>query len=690
MKVVLQDGIKDCGVCSLLSIIRFYGGEVSKEYLRELTHTTREGVSLYYLAEAAQRLGFEVKAVSGDFQDIEEENLPCIAHLIVNKNYKHFVVLYQIHRKKNQVTLMDPAKGKKTISFSEFRLLSSSAYLFLRPVQKLPVIKKRNIIKKSVWKLFTTNKTLLFPIIFLTFFYFLFSILCTFHFKMIVDLSIQYQNSKSLYWISWIMISFYLFKNINLFCRNILLNKWTSVFDYEITSLTYKQVILLPYLYYKNRTTGEVVSRFRDLNTIRSFFSNLFCVLSTDFLSAFLFLLLMSRYHFKMTFAIFLFSLLSLFYHLFIVPYKVKYFRIICEYQDKTNSYIIQGTNNVDTVKGFHLEKRLMDKFNLHYHLFLGKVYHYMRFLECNHFLKMVWDDFLQAFVYGVGAYFVIRERLSLSSFLIYHSFFTYFYYCFQNILSLLEEYSSYRVALDRVEELFLLSHDDFRNHYFYFSYHLRGKIEYHHVDYQVGSKVLFHNLDFVVNPGSKILLCGESGSGKSTLMKMLLRYIDVEYGKISIDHIDINHYHLENVRSYITYVTNQEYLFTDTLKNNILLYREVEEEEFFKVCKICFVDDIIQKNLLRYDTLIEENGFRFSNGERQRIILARSILRDSSIYILDEALSGVDISMEGKILKEVFSYLKDKTVIVISHRFNHKEMYDQIFQLRDGGLHEI
>ena len=507
---------------------------------------------------------------------------------------------------------------------------------------------------------------------------------------MIVDLSIQYQNSKSLYWISWIMISFYLFKNINLFCRNILLNKWTSVFDYEITSLTYKQVILLPYLYYKNRTTGEVVSRFRDLNTIRSFFSNLFCVLSTDFLSVFLFLLLMSRYHFKMTLVIFLFSFFSLFYHLFMVPFKVKYFRLICEYQDKTNSYIIQGTNNVDTIKGFHLEKRLIDKFHLHYHLFLEKVYHYMRFLEWNHFLKMVWDDFLQAFVYGVGAYFVIREKLSLSNFLIYHSFFTYFHYCFQNILSLLEEYSSYRVALDRVEELFLLSHDDFRNHYFYFSYHLKGKIEYHHVDYQVGSKVLFHDLDFVVNPGSKILLCGESGSGKSTLMKMLLRYIDVEYGKISIDHIDINHYHLENIRSYITYVTNQEYLFTDTLRNNILLYREVEEDEFFKVCRICFVDDIIQKNLLRYDTLIEENGFRFSNGERQRIILARSILRDSSIYILDEALSGVDISMEGKILKEVFSYLKDKTVIVISHRFNHKEMYDQIFQLRDGGLHEI
>ena len=690
MKVVLQDGIKDCGVCSLLSVIRFYGGEVSKEYLRELTHTTREGVSLYYLADAAKKLGFEVKAVSGDFEDIEEDHLPCIAHLVIHKSYKHFVVIYQIHTGRNKVTLMDPARGKRTISFSEFRLLSSSAYLFLRPIQKLPVIKKKNVILKTIQGLFFTHKSLLIPIVVLTFSYFLFHILCTFHFKLILDFSIRYQNSNSLYWISLIMFTFYFFKNINLLCRNILLNKWISLLDYGITSLTYKQILLLPYLYYKNRTTGEVVSRFKDLNVIRTFFGNFFCTLSTDFLSAFIFLYFMSRYHFKMTCVVFLFSLFSFLFDVLMIPYKKKQIRLISEYQDRTNSYIIQGTNNVDTIKGFHLEKRLIDKFSLHYHLFLEKIYHYLRFIECGHFWKQFWDESLQILFYGMGAYSVIHEQLSLSGFLIFCSFFHYFRYCFQNILSLVEEYGSYRVSLDRVEELFLLSHDDFQNHFFYFSYHLNGEIEYRHLSYCVGSKTLFHNLDLVIPSGKKVLLCGESGSGKSTLMKMLLRYIDVEYGKISIDHIDINHYHLENIRSYITYVTNQEYLFTDTLKNNILLYREVEEEEFEKICKMCFIDEIVQKNLLYYDTLIEENGFHFSNGERQRMILARSILRDSSIYILDEALSGVDVSMERKILEGVFSYLKEKTVIVISHRLNHKEIFDRTLQLADGVLHEI
>lgn len=690
MKVVLQDGIKDCGVCSLLSIIRFYGGEVSKEYLREITHTTKEGVSLYHLIEAAKQIGFEAIGVTGDLEHIEEKDLPCIAHVVVNKSYKHFVVLYQIHKKKEKVTLMDPAKGKKTISFSEFRLLSSSAFLFLKPIKKLPVIRKKNIIARNIKHLFLTNQVLLIPIMILTFSYFVFQIVCAFHFKYILDFSIHYQISHPLYWISFVMAFLYLFKNINFLCRNILLNKWTSIFDYEMTSLTYKQVLLLPYLYYKNRTTGEVISRFRDLNTIRSFISNLFCTLSTDFISMFLFLFFMYSYHPKMTYWVLFISFVSFLYSVLTISYKKRELKEISQGEDQINSYIIQGTNNVDTIKGFHLEKRLIDKFSLQYHSFLEKIYQYTRFVEIGSFFKQGLNDISFLFVYAIGSYAVIHQKLSLSDFIVYQNFFHYFYYCFHQLVALLEEYSSYLVAFERVEELFLLTRDNFQNSYFYLPYHLEGDILYQHINYQVGSKVLFQDLNLSIVQGEKVLFSGDSGSGKSTLMKILLRYVDVDYGSVSINHIDINHYHLENIRSYITYVTNNEYLFTDTLKNNILLYREVDEKVFEYVCEICYVNDILRSHMLGCDSLIEENGFHFSNGERQRIILARSILRNSSIYILDEALSGVDVMMEKKIWEGVFSYLKDKTVIVISHRLNHKKMFDRVLKLEDGVIHEI
>ena len=96
MKVVLQDGAKDCGICCLLSVIRYYGGDVSKEYLRELTNTTRFGVSAYQLICAAEKLGFDASGMKGDLSKIEKNNLPCLSHIILHKSYKHFVTIYDI------------------------------------------------------------------------------------------------------------------------------------------------------------------------------------------------------------------------------------------------------------------------------------------------------------------------------------------------------------------------------------------------------------------------------------------------------------------------------------------------------------------------------------------------------------------------------------------------------------------
>ena len=117
------------------------------------------------------------------------------------------------------------------------------------------------------------------------------------------------------------------------------------------------------------------------------------------------------------------------------------------------------------------------------------------------------------------------------------------------------------------------------------------------------------------------------------------------------------------------------------------MLYKDYSEEEFNDVCNICLVNDIVKNS--NYDTLIEENGFNFSNGERQRIILARSIIKKTNIYIFDEALAGIDIAREKKILEKIFKYLEDKTVIVISHRFNNKKLFDRVLKLDKGQIYE-
>ena len=243
---------------------------------------------------------------------------------------------------------------------------------------------------------------------------------------------------------------------------------------------------------------------------------------------------------------------------------------------------------------------------------------------------------------------------------------------------------------MKRVEDLFTIRDENFKGGHYYSLYRLKGNIEVNDLSYNFGDKNLFCNVSFKILQGEKILLVGESGTGKSTLVKMLLRYINVSYGYIKIDNIDINHYHLDTIRNNITYISNNDTLFRDTIYNNIVLNKRIDKDKFKNITEITRIDEIVKNRELGYQEIVDENGFNFSSGERQRIILARALVRDSDIYIFDEAFSQIDISKTWKILESILEYLKDKTVIVISHRNNFYKLFGRVLKLENGKVYEI
>ena len=689
MKIVLQDGIKDCGICCLLSIIRYYGGEVSKEYLREITNTTKDGVSLYNLLEASKKIGFDSIGLTGNLEDIDNNKLPCIVHFIINKSYKHFVVLYKIDNKKKKVILMDPAKGKKIISFSEFKLLTSKNYLFLKPIKKLPIIKKKNIIYKNIKLSIRNNKKSIIIILLITISVFIINILTSYHFKYLLEYSINFNVIENIKLISYILFILYVIKELNHLIRTILINKWITVLDIETTVNMYRQLLLLPYLYYKNRTTGEVISRFKDLNVIRNYYSNILCTMTTDVLCIIIFSMLMIKINRNLTLIIYLIIILLIGNSFLLKKQKKKLIVKITKGEDIINSSIVEGLSNVDTIKGSHLEKRLTDLFIIKYKSLQESTYSLSLIITIQEFIKNLVYDNMMILIYAFGSYYVITNKLSLSSLIIYQSFINYLLSCTMRCIKVLEEYPNLKISLDRVEELFMIKEEEFKNNYFYLPYNLIGDIVINKLNYNIGYNTLFKELSLTIKQGEKVLLTGPSGCGKSSLVKMLMRYIEVEFGVINIANIDINHYHLNNIRTNITYVSSNEYLFNDTLKNNITLYKEYPEEEIEEVCKICLVNDIIKNSDIGLNKIIEENGFNFSSGEKQRIFLARSIIKKTNIYIFDEALGQIDISREKQILESIFKYLKDKTIIVISHRNNNKKLFDRVIKIEKGKISE-
>ena len=148
--LVRQKDLKDCGVCCLLMITRYFGGSVSLEYLREVTNTTRNGVSALDLIEGSKKIGFTSFGVNGDISNLKIENTPCIAHVIINKSYEHFIVIYKIDYKRKKLLIADPNNNKLIkMSFDDFRKISSNNYILLKPLKK-----------KRYLNLFTINLSL--------------------------------------------------------------------------------------------------------------------------------------------------------------------------------------------------------------------------------------------------------------------------------------------------------------------------------------------------------------------------------------------------------------------------------------------------------------------------------------------------------------------------------------------------
>jgi len=219
----------------------------------------------------------------------------------------------------------------------------------------------------------------------------------------------------------------------------------------------------------------------------------------------------------------------------------------------------------------------------------------------------------------------------------------------------------------------------------------LQRQIEYRDVSfaYRPGEMVLKH-IDLVVPAGQVVALVGTSGGGKTTLVNLLPRFYEVTEGAILIDDVDIRDVTLKSLRSQIAIVTQQTILFNDTVRNNIAYGRpEATEEEIAAAAEAAYASDFIQRLPKGMDTVIGESGVLLSGGERQRISIARAILADRPILILDEATSSLDTESELYVQKALENLMQGRTTFVIAHRLSTVQRADRILVISEGRIVE-
>ena len=667
-------------------LIKYYNGDVPKEYLRELTKTNKTGVSALNLLKAARELGFEAYGVKGNLSNIKNEYLPIIAHVTIDKKFNHFVVIYKIDYKKMQLLIMDPSKGFVKMSFSDFMNISSSNYLIFKFKQIIPNIKEENGIQDILKFFISKYKSTIINIILLSLSYTILNILVSYSFKLFfdeIDITIKNDLKVILLFLVIAVIS----KSIFNYFRGNLINYISMILDKTLINDAFNHIINLPFLYYKNHTNGDLLKRINDLGNIKEMISNIIVSIFVDLILSIFILVIIFKISWLLSLiliiSIILYTIITIIYNPFIND-KIKetFFK-----SGLINNYLVESLYSFETIKNLSIQNYISRKFQKKYDEYLNLNKGLLKCVNKENLLKNIIISLGNLFIIYFGIDLIRNDFIKITSLITFISLSDYLIDSVKRILDLQVVFTTCKESVRRIKEIYNIPVENLLNDGKNIKY-LKGNIEIDNLSYSYdGINKVISDLSLKIMDSEKILICGESGIGKSTVMQLLTRYLDNNYqGSIVIDGYELKNIDLYSLRSNISYVSQNEYLYTDSLYENITLGRKIKYKDFLDLTKNTLVDEIVSKNNLNYNYLIEGNGDNLSGGEKARIIIARSILKNSNIYIFDESFNALDVDKERKILEYLFNTYKDKTFIIISHRKSNIDLYNQVIMVGEDG----
>ena len=674
---IKQDDLKDCGISCLLMIIKTYKGNSSKEYLRWISNTNNDGVTALGLVETAKKFNFDSYGFKSDLENIEESNLPIIAHTIIDNKYKHFVVIYEIDHNNKMLLVADPATKIYKTNFSEFQNISTGNFIYLKPLKKILCLNSSYSLLKIIKMFILKNKANIVLAITLCLLFSILTCFNSYYLKYIIDNFIKININNLLFFTLVVtLISINILKSIINYFKYLLLINFNNQLDLTVFKNVYEKIISLPYIYFKNRTTGEVMTRINDLGVIKQILSEFITTIMIDVLLIFVSLIFLTVINFRL---LFIFLLLIPLYLIifFVSKNKIKEnIELLKNESENVNTYLINSVNNIETIRNLNINSKFIDKFINTYNKYINKYNYYNKIVLKNNFIYELIDIFQLVIIILLGFYLIRNGQMEITDLLVITSFGSIISSSMINIIDFLFNLINGMASLNRINELCDIYEEE-KDYKYGITFPVNIEVKNLNYSYTYKNKCL-SNINFKIKNSEKVMITGKSGIGKSTLAKILMGYLDVSDNQVLINGQDINKISKSVLKEKITLVCQNESLFPISIKENILMGREISDYSFDKVCKLMKVDEILNENFLTYNYKLEEGGFNFSGGQKQRIVLARSILKESDIYIFDESLCNLDVSLEREILINLFDYLKDKIVIVISHRFNNEDLFDK------------
>lgn len=694
-----QTEAKDCGPTCIKIIAKHYGKTINTQQLRELSETTREGSSLLGLSEAVETMGFKSLGIKLAFEKLKEAPLPCIVHW--NKN--HYVVLYKI--KKDNVYISDPAHGLITFTKKEFikHWIGNNAdenteegiALLVEPTaafysQEFEEDEKFGF--SFIFKYLIRYKKFVAQLIIGLLAGSLLQLILPFLTQSVVDVGIENQDLNFVYLILFAQLFLFFGKASLEIIRSWILLHLSTRINISLISDFFIKLMKLPISYFDVRMTGDLLQRINDHKRIERILTTSSLTVLFSFINLIIFSFVLGFYSLQIFGVFVLGSVLYFAWVLFFFKKRkeldYKRFSEVSQEQSK----VIELINGMQEIKLHNAERRM--RWNWEYvQARLFKVATKSLALEQT---QSVGSNFINElknmFITILSAKLVIDGKITLGMMMAISYIVGQLNGPIMQLINFMRDVQDAQISLDRLGEIHNMEDEEKPGDEKVTNIPVNTGIKLKNVSFRYtgGLEPVIKDLSLEIPANKTTAIVGVSGSGKTTLMKLLLGFYQIEQGEIMVGNFNLKNLSQKEWRRNCGVVMQEGYIFNDSIAKNIAVGEDyVDKEKLSHAINVANISDYIEALPLGYNTKIGSEGNGLSTGQKQRMLIARSVYKDPKFLFFDEATSALDANNEKVIMENLNNFFADKTAVVIAHRLSTVKNAHQIVVLDKGKIVE-
>lgn len=675
----------ECGAASLSMILRYYGFYAPMEELREACGVSRDGSSAASLVMAADKYGLESHGYKKNAEQLKSFEFPCI--LFWNSN--HFVVLEGFRGKK--VYLNDPANGRRSISYEEFKRLYSGIVITFKPRSDF---KKRKgsdgIVKFFAGRLSQEKSTVAFLIIC--------GLLLTVPGILLPEFTQEYIDrillNKQYAWFSQILFCIfftYVYQIVYSFIRKHILNKLKLKLTVIYNNNLMNKLIKLPISFFEQRYAGELSGRLDNNDEVNAFLSGSFSDAVLNILEAVFFLVFLLRYNLKLSmvgiFGVIINAGLTL---AMIEPLKNMSLKLK---QDlgRQNAILTAGFSVATSIKANGVEDEYARETIDDFALTASSEQRIGASQQVLSAFPGAVNNIVNMMVLIVGGMLIIRGECSTGMLTGFLMLLGTFNQPINQLISISMELQNTRAGISRVLDVEnAIGDSKFDIEKDSKEYGFEGYVEMKDVVFGYNSTLppVVDGISFKIAPGSRIGIVGSSGCGKSTVARLVAGMVTPWSGEIKIDDIPIDKISHREITENVMVVNQNNTIFSGTVRDNLTMWRnDISDKDIRNAVVDAEAEELILSLPGEYESKLTEGGYNFSGGQRQKIEIARALIHNPAILVLDEATSSLDAITESKILNNLKK--RNCTTITIAHRLSAVKDCEMILAMADGKIVE-